>query len=249
MTRPRTRLLFDGKHVRLIIDGKQTAAVRPASTLPPCRVGDLVPVLKTAALGSASNAGARRVCSVRVHTVDQVPLSDVDLKTARACGYRTTADWRHAWLGRHDPHAQGLADVDPAAPDVTSRWDQAWAGRTGWLLRFRFEPDLDERFIAQGVAHETDEPERSNGARGYTTNPALAIPGEPPAVDDATLERYAHDARRRHAERAATSGDAETRLAALRVLAARRGIDISKDERVIIDRINKLERRLSRPAS
>lgn len=257
MSRPTIRLILPRHHVHLVIAGKQTAHARLVAhceSEAPVRPGALVPVQKK---------GAGRVCSVRVSAVERRNLTDVDLLAARAMGHRTTAAWRLHLMRGHDrrigamsPEEFDAFTADPLAVELA--WRDRWRDRDVWLIRFAYEPDLDERYIARGVGHETQAGEQSNDARGYTTNPAMGLQGEPPAVDDATLFRYAEDAKHRHAlhvaadrteaHAGAPEDELAMKLAALRVLAKRRGLNIEGDVKALTDRINKLARKVREAA-
>lgn len=250
--RQRIRLTLPGKHVSLVLQGKQTAWVREATAAggqPPVRVGERLTVVK---------AGGRRVCQVAVTDVHASTLGAVDYHSARACGFRTTQDWQQHMAPRLVPRltAVPLDDLPPAVDEVWPRL----TSRPCWIIRFRYTPDLQERFIRRGVGHETDAPATADEARGYTRNPGLALPGEPPAVDDATLHEFAEAARQRHARRATDRREQAAqvareqpdelamRLTALRTIARQKGLNIEGDVRVLTDRINRLARKVKEAA-
>lgn len=256
--RSRNRIVLDGQHVRLVIVGKQSAALRPTKPSDdgePYAVGEVVAVCKL---------GGKRVCSVRVDSIRRRPLGELGMLDARSLGYRTLHAWRAAWMRQHDPMVRGLTgpDLDAFLDDeqqITDRFTARWHDVPVWHTSFTFQPDLDQRFLA-AAGHATNSDEQGNTARGYTTNPALALPDEGSAVDDATLEVYAQDARARHAKRATDRraeaakaardqpDDLAMRLTALRTIAAQKGLNIEGDVKALTDRINKLARKVKEAA-
>lgn len=90
--------------------------------------------------------------------------------------------------------------------------------------------------------------------RGYTRNPAHAVPDEPPVVDPAQLERYADDARERfeteHADEIAKRAAASRarRLKELQAIAVRQGIDIGGEVQAVDTVLELIESKLGAAA-
>lgn len=80
----------------------------------------------------------------------------------------------------------------------------------------------------------------------YTTVPAFALPGEPEAISDTDLERIAKKAREDDRLRQAKQQDIplEERLARARAKAQANGVDITRQEASVRERIEVIERKV-----
>lgn len=212
-TRPkaRIRLVMDRHQVRAILESKKTKHVRlvkladpddpdSGAERQPVSPGDRVPVQKV-------GKGEGVVCHVLVESVAKRKLGKMDVKEAKAHGFRTTTDYARAYMGAADHAWRRLSPddlADTTDEEVGERWSRLWADRDVWVLTFSYDPLEEQRWLkASTVVTQNDAPESSDAGRGYTRNPALAARGEGPAVDDAALERYASDGRDAHLARRA----------------------------------------------
>lgn len=154
---------------------------------------------------------ARTVCRIAIDTVRSEQLRDLDVTAARREGFKTTSEYRGWW--------ENTAGRD---------WNP---DQQVWVLEFHLRRDYDDqiRFM-----HERSE-------HGYTPDRRQALAGEDvPVVDEATLSRYAKEARaRREAELA------ELPLEDIAEEARRRGIDVSHHTRVIDERRRRMARQLA----
>jgi hypothetical protein len=89
-----------------------------------------------------------------------------------------------------------------------------------------------------------------DSTRGYTGEPALALPGAGEEIDEESQRRITADAHAKEqdvetlAQAAREQHTLAQRLAEVRAEAARRKVDLSKDERVIKKRLQAIEKRL-----
>lgn len=173
-------------------------------------------------------------CHIVLIAAEQTTAGSITYEIARACGHRTTADWKAAWVrqhdtwcNRHETLARTLAPTaDPSFwvddTDLVSRFDQRHQNTPIWRCTFQVDPVEALRYLHRS----SDEL--------YTHNPALGLAdpdgSRPAGVDKATLDRFAKDARDREAAFAADPTVQEIR----RVLRITQGIERSyHDKRVM----------------
>lgn len=120
---------------------------------------------------------------------DAVPTGNI--KQARKLGWKTSGDAQAAILERHD---------------TTKQWEEWATGRRCWLLQIAVDRTQPNRWPAARPAADSTQlltndgrrrPVASGGdwSRGYVSDPGMAMDGEGPAVDDATLHQFAEAAR------------------------------------------------------
>ncbi len=138
-----------------------------------------------------------RVVVTTKPTIEQHgPISFADV---RASGYRTTVEYKAAWVRRHDRDwidgqevkvgADGVEEADHFLTDelLAERFDERWADRDVYVLHVEVDRTGERYLAADPAAMETD----------YVHSPARAMAGEPPAVDEATQEQFTKDARQK----------------------------------------------------
>ena len=179
-TRPR-RITLDKATRRRILEARQTAVIRLPNPKP-YRAGSLVQILPD------EGGPAEFTCTITgtewLSLEHAIPFADA--RRAKELGHRNPLAARRAFLCRHTS-LRNLDDKQQAQiPDaqIHHAWAR-WQDRHCWLLHLK--PLAVDRYFARGVQHETDQPETSATARGYTTNPSLAVEGEPAVVDDTWL--------------------------------------------------------------
>ncbi|PTL55734.1 hypothetical protein [Paraconexibacter algicola] len=176
-----------------------------------------------------TRTGGPEIARIEVLSNARARLADLTYPDVRAEGFRTTAAFADAWMTTHDaawPPRQTCARCDgdgnvdcadcwtttPTGPYrahpldahpcplcdgtgetlapidddlVLARFTDRHHDQRVWIVRFRL---LDApRLLASDSSH------------GYTTRARDALPDEPEAVDDATLEHFARDAAERRA--------------------------------------------------
>lgn len=163
---------------------------------------------------------AQTVARVAVTSIRRQRLGDMTVLDARAEGHRTTGEYLAAWAERH-----GHAD-----PDLEV-----------WVLEFHL---LRQNHDRVRLLHAHSE-------HGYTADERTALPEEPEAVDEVTAARFAKEAsdrddvmRRQRAAWIAGLPPAE-RMHVLGEEARARRVDISHHERVIEDRLERIQRQLN----
>ena len=132
-----------------------------------------------------------RVVVTTKPTIEQHgPISFADV---RASGYRTTVEYKAAWVQRHD-HDWVEATVERRAGEVSDgltdvelaeRFDARWADGDVYVLHIEVDRTGERYLAADPAAMETD----------YVHSPTRAMAGEPAAVDDRTLAEFTKAAR------------------------------------------------------
>lgn len=154
----------------------------------------------------------RESCRIVVTDVVESTLAAVDVTAARGEGFRTSGDFYAYWCQRH-----GAGPHDP---------------RTRvWVLTFHVLRETDDRVRLLALRSEN----------GYTADHRSALPDEPEAVDETTTSRYARAAFERD-DQTRRAMPLELRLSMARAAARDRRVDISTHERVIADRVERIER-------
>lgn len=189
-------------------------------------------------------------------------LGQVDDVTARELGYdgmetfRLTwvrdedADWFERTENEHRDEHGHLTDLEDAYAKVQARFEQRWAPKLAWLLRFRLDHAAAPRMLAAAPSIYDPMKEDDEGRdedRGYTTSDARSLPGEHPALTDLEWETHVgprsvfrERARLRAQRREREAREWPERLRAARAAARIKGYDI-RDECRRFDRL--IERR------
>lgn len=130
-----------------------------------------------------------RVVVTTKPTVEQHgPISFADV---RASGYKTTVEYKAAWVRRHDREwvdamaERRAGDGDVTDVELAERFDVRWADGDVYVLHIEVDRTGERYLAADPAAMETD----------YVHSPARAMAGEPAAVDDQTLAQFTKDAR------------------------------------------------------
>jgi hypothetical protein len=170
-------------------------------------------------------------------------------------GFPSLTEFRRAWIEANDPGWVARGHVDEGAR--FERFQTRWRDRACWAVSFRVARDVPLLLAPSGsppkrseVDHGVDSP----GDHGYVMSPFLALPDEPEAVDEITLARFQREAeQRRHlgsidrqAEWEALS--LEQKLSEALRLASEKGIDTSRQEASIRQRIESLRKKAQRAA-
>lgn len=123
--------------------------------------------------GLAPKPGARRcvktsqksdiMCHVIITDVSEQWAGEITFKQARACGYRTSDDWRAAWVALYDKAFMDTLiemDDDQARTAAIARFERRHAGHRVNVIAFKLEVD-PVRFLAQGWPDYTGQRHRS----------------------------------------------------------------------------------------
>lgn len=179
--------------------GEATLTIRPVNRLAP-------------------KAGARRcvktsqksdiLCHIIITEVNEQWAGEVTFRQARACGYRTSDDWKAAFVAVNDkPFMDTVVDMDDTAAReaAIARFERRHAGRRVNVIAFKLEVD-PVRFLAQGWPDYT-------GQRHRSIDPdAEVIPPSPARVKRANEEAekqrasFRKDWEAAHAKRKAERG-------------------------------------------
>jgi hypothetical protein len=203
---------------------------------------------------------------ILVTAVRQQRLGDITLREAHAEGFRTTGDFKAAWVEIHDArwisahideghearwtsaHVEGLDTVLDGHPRmVLERFDARHADTPVWVIEFTLPVD-PVRLLAD-----------RNARADYVDHHARAMADEPEAVDEDTQRRITRDAGLRDTQlRAVSAAQREAELGLLtlgerldRVVASMRADRQSSttDVRVLAKRVDALERKHYRDAA
>jgi hypothetical protein len=167
-------------------------------------------------------------------------LSDLTPKMSTAlirCHTDVVLVGKHDTKGISTPTINALVRRELVAEGRDKRARRTWKPSTIGLVLISTE---EPRFLA------------AQSQKGYTTNPALAMFGEPEAVDDATLGEFAVSNNGRHKAIKAGADQAlfaeqrtlEDRLATLKRVAFERGIDTRSELRIVERGLDALERKI-----
>jgi len=137
------------------------------------------------------------MCRVVVRSLSTERHGAISFADVRASGYRTTVEYKAAWVRRHDAGwiegkevttgAGGVEDVNRFLTDelLAVRFDERWAGRDVYVLHVEVDRTGERYLAADPAAMETD----------YVRSPVRALAGEPAAVDEQTLAAFTKAAR------------------------------------------------------
>lgn len=185
---------------------------------------------------------------ILVTAVRQQRLGDITLREAHAEGFRTTDDFRVAWVSIHD--ARWISAHDEAHGEdarVLRRFDDRHADTPVWVIEFTLPVD-PVRLLAD-----------RNARAAYVDHHSRAMPDEPEAIDEETQRRITRAAGLREAQQHAVTGaQREAELGRLtigarldRVLASMHADaqSATSDVRVVEKRVDALERKHYRDAT
>lgn len=167
----------------------------------------------------------RVIARALVVDVNEQLLHEVTDEQALRSGFASAYELWEWWL---ETHHEGWGHRRPMARPVPVRVEVV-------LLKLDTSPEL--RLLARRSEY------------GYTDKPSLALPGEPEAPPERDVELFALDARDRDSTRQAEELAAwrelplDQRLRDALASARRRGIDCSRDLRLIEQRLERIKRR------
>lgn len=184
---------------------------------------------------------------IRILNVEPLLLGDISFEDARAEGYRTTDDFKEAWVRENDKAwVAAWEETDPTdqdAHELRGRFICRWADRTVWAIRFELDPTLTPVLISAGWPD-------------YTTSPHLAMTGEPEALNAADHKIYVQDRADLTTEHYRIIQDSNQealalheRLRRVQETAAEAGVDIRRQELSILNRIRSLESKVRKVAA
>ena len=208
--------------------GEVTLTIRPAGRTKPA---DRIYV-------KASQKGGI-VCHIVALDVREMWMGEVTFKQARACGYRTTDDFKAAWIAQFDrPFMKTLLDMDDeqAREAAIARFERRHAGRRAHAIRFMVAVDTPRFMANQRVSHGPNDDGQ------YVASRARAI-DDLECVDELTQRRYAERATK----------DAETRRASFKrdlevERAKRNGVNVNLHTKTLV-RVNGFHDRQARRAA
>lgn len=124
-------------------------------------------------------AGYAKIVGIRTEQHSAISFADV-----RASGYRTTADYKRAWVMLHDAHWVRALGENVLTGDFSARFDERHGPKLVLVLTLDPVREQRGRFLAADpAAMETD----------YVASPARAMKGELEAVDDEYLAKCVKD--------------------------------------------------------
>lgn len=194
-----TRLVVDRTTAHQILDQRITTWPVLTNTQP----AGLVDVHRT--------GERKRACQIQVLATEHTTLDDA-LAQLAAPGTGNRDDLILRLLQVHDRAIRRLTPDDQAAlttRQLNTAWDRH-ATRLCWNTRFVIHTPTTARYLA-ATGKATSEPlvnpdgtrrhipSGDDQARGYTTDPAHALPDEPEAVNDLYLELFTSRAQLKHA--------------------------------------------------
>lgn len=190
-----------------------------------------------------SAPGRPSICRVIVHQATPIQIGDLQPRDLHDTGHRTRLALAQWWL-RTQIVRQNRTGEPWTNEQILDRFEKHHADRWGWTVVFALDTTHEPRLL-----HE-------DPAQGYTHLPQRAATGEPEAVPAWDLERQGPAARQRHSalvglieqeerERLVTL---EERLERVMKKAKAQGIDIRDEQRVLEQRIYRLEQKVARAA-
>jgi hypothetical protein len=222
-----------------IIRGEITHLLRPGSTRSPglnqryhVKAGQSDPI----------------ACHIFIREIRVRRLEEIDYDVARKLGYRTTDEFKVAWVVSQDgpwverwektvrrtPEGQTVDSLDDAA---LLRFLTRHLDRRVFLVRFEVDRTEHPRLLAD-----------RNARTDYVESPAMALAHEPEAVDERTQDRFSAEghqgwvAREGQRELDRELLSAEERMRLVRIDARAMGVDIGDLERSILQRVRAAER-------
>lgn len=191
---------------------------------------------------------------ITLTTVRHEPIGEITFADARAEGFKTTDDFKVAWVRIHDGGwvrkqettklADGTALSHPLEDtDMVERFNARHASTLVWV--YEFEVDTSHRVRLLGDR---------NARADYVENPVRALDDAGEAIEEERQQRYADEgtqatvARIGEKERARDLLKLEDRLAVVRSEAKEKGVDIGPQERAILQRIRGIEKTVRKAA-
>jgi hypothetical protein len=146
-------MIFESKQANAIADSRITRIylpVRPGSAGAPFAN---IPLRRGADVPVTTRGAITPLCTVRVLQRLRTPLRALTLKDVRAGGWRTTNDFREAWVTRHDGawiaqhNVLEISDDDGRADVLRERFTAHWTDRLAWVVTIAVVTDV-ARFMA-----------------------------------------------------------------------------------------------------
>src|SRR4051812_44421337 len=95
-------MIFDSRQANAIADSRVTRLYLPVRRGRAGAPFANIPLRQGADVPVATRGASAPLCTVRVLQRLRTPLRALTLKEVRAGGWRTTSDFREAWVQRHD---------------------------------------------------------------------------------------------------------------------------------------------------
>lgn len=175
------RMIFPKAITGKIERGEATLVIRPVGRTKPA---DRIHV--------KSSQKATITCHIIALDVREMWAGEVTFKQARACGYRTTDDFKAAWVAQFDkPFMRTLTEMDDeqAREAAIARFERRHAGRRAHAIRFTVAVDTPRFMANQRVSHG------ANDDGQYVASRARAI-DDLECVDEITQRRFTEVARK-----------------------------------------------------
>jgi hypothetical protein len=144
-------MIFDSKAANAIADGRVTRIYLPVRRGRAGAPFANITLRQGADVPVATRGAHAPLCTVRVRQRLRTPLRALTLKEVRAAGWRTSGDFRAAWVTRHDTawmlrHASEISDDDAAR--LLERFAAYWADRLAWSVTIAVVTD-PARFMSR----------------------------------------------------------------------------------------------------
>jgi hypothetical protein len=175
-------LIFQKQIAGKVARGEATLTIRPATSRPPAHgARRCVKVQQRGAIA----------CHITITDVQDMLAGEVTFKQARACGYRTTDEFKAAWVRERDAKwVEFYGDAAERTDDeLVARFNVKHAFASCYAITFKLATDTP-RFLAAPGRGEID----SHGNADYTRQRHRAI-DDLEVVDELTAERYSKKAR------------------------------------------------------
>lgn len=235
-------MIFSPALARKVLAGQKTQTRRPVKEGKDCRYR---PHHNYAVCPGRGKPESGRILITEVR---EERVGDISLRDARAEGFRTTIEFKAAWLRlydeswveAHDLPATGLVLSDEMIAD---RFEERHADTSVWVIEFTLPVD-PIRLLADRHAKSD-----------YVDTPARAMPDEPEAVDERSLQRIVDRSGMESGQWQAVqdaqreSQSLDTQLRELLHRADRMGLDVRRQEQSIRQRIRQLRAVIDRKAA
>jgi hypothetical protein len=222
---------IDGKVKR----GEATLTIRPATGRAP-KHGDRKCVKQAQ---GADKQPKPVLCHIIIAEAWEMWAGEVTFQQARACGFRTTDDFKAAWVAQWDKtFMKTLVEMDDAQAHeaAVARFERRHAGRRAQAIRFTLAVDTPRFLADQRVSHGGDDDGQ------YVTTRARAI-DDLECIDELMQKRYAERAAKEaERQRASFRRDLEAERA------RRKGLNASLSTRTL-RRVNDFYDRQARRAA
>jgi hypothetical protein len=246
-----------------IVRGEITHLLRPGSTRAP-KVGQRRFI--------KASQRDEIACHIVILDVVERLAGQIEFADARKLGYRTTDQFKAAWVQEHDiPWLnRQMAAMLPFPDDLefAARFDGRHAPRKVYVVRFEVDRSEQPRFLMEGspltdggkarlmsnrkVKPRKAKPREVTGPEetGYASSAARALSHEPEPVDAQTQDRFSREghqgwvAREGQRELDRELLSAEERMRLVRIDARAQGVDIGHLEASILQRVRAAERKV-----